>query len=46
MVRHPLKDRVAEQQVGALGRAPTGEIGLRELAIGKPLARLAQHVGR
>src|SRR5256886_12227468 len=43
---NPMKDRVGEQQVGALLRAPIGEIGLSEFAIGKPFARLAQHVGR
>ena len=46
MVGNPLKDGVGEQQVSALLRAPIGEIGLGEFAIGKPFARLTQHVGR
>src|SRR5262249_30743712 len=46
MVRHPLKDRIAEQELRVLRRDPLGEIRLDELAIGQPLTRLAEHVGR
>jgi hypothetical protein len=46
MLGHPLEHRIAEKEIGAFRRQPGGEIGRRERAIRKPLARLAQHVGR
>ena len=46
MVGDPLQHGVGEQEIDARLRAPMREIRFEEAAAGKPLARLAQHVGR
>ena len=46
MIGNPLEHGIAEQQIGALGGNPGGEIGLDEFAFRQPLARLLEHGGR
>ena len=46
MIRHPLEGGVGIEQVGVVRRGPMRQVGLHELALRQPLARLPQHVGR
>jgi hypothetical protein len=46
MARHPLKDRVGEQNVGVFRRRPMRDVGFDKTVSWQPFARLPQHVGR